>query len=68
MPVLQRPVVRSLIDLMELRNSHPAFDIEGDLDVTCPAEGLLQIRRTSGDAWAQLDADLTARTFTISHS
>lgn len=65
---VERPVVRSLIDLMELRNSHPAFDIEGDLDVTCPAEGLLQIRRTSGDAWAQLDADLTARTFTISHS
>ena len=66
---VERPVVRDLIGLMELRNSHPAFDIEGDLDVT--AEGSkLTMRRTSSDgtAWAQLDVDLAEHTFEVTHS
>lgn len=65
---VKRPVVRELLGLMELRNDHPAFDIEGDMEVTIPAEGRLRIRRSSGDAWAQLDADLASRAYQVSHS
>jgi sucrose phosphorylase len=65
---VERPVVKELLRLMELRNTHPAFDIEGDLEVTIPAEGKLTIRRTSGDAWAQLDADLVSHDYEVTHS
>ncbi|ERL08794.1 sucrose phosphorylase [Olsenella profusa] len=67
---VERPVVRELIRLMELRNSHPAFDVDGGFEATIPEEGRLSIHRTSADggAWAQLDADLAHRCFGISHS
>jgi sucrose phosphorylase len=65
---VERPVVRELVRLMELRNSHPAFDVEGGMEVTVPSAGRLVIRRASGDAWAQLDADLAGRRFEITHS
>ena len=31
---VERPVVSELLRLMEFRNTHPAFDVEGDLAVT----------------------------------
>lgn len=67
---VERPVVRELIKLMELRNSHPAFDVDGGFEATIPERGKLSIRRSScdGSAWAQLDADLSARSFEVSHS
>ncbi len=65
---LHRPVVRDLIGLMELRNDHPAFDYDGGMEVELPAPGRLSIRRTSGDFWAQLDADLIAKTYKIALS
>lgn len=67
---VERPVVRDLVALMELRNSHPAFDVDGGFEATIPERGKLSIRRSScdGSAWAQLDADLVARSFEISHS
>ena len=67
---VERPVVRELVRLMELRNSHPAFDVDGGFEATIPERGRLSIRRTScdGGAWAQLDADLLHRRFEISHS
>lgn len=64
---LERPVVRKLLEMMELRNTHPAFDIEGDLEVSA-TEDKLCIRRSSGDAWAQLTANLITHSFEISHS
>ena len=65
---VSRPVVQELLRLMELRNDHPAFDVEGDMEVSIPSEGRLRIRRSSGDAWAQLDADLVGHSYTITHS
>lgn len=65
---VERPVVKELLQLMELRNTHPAFDIEGDLEVSIPGEGRLRIRRTAGSAWAQLDADLLGHTYEIACS
>jgi len=65
---VQRPVVKELVSMMELRNSHPAFDVEGDMEVTCGEGGAFVIRRSSGDAWAQLDANLATHDYTITHS
>ncbi len=65
---VERPVVKELLRLMELRNSHPAFDVEGELEVTCGEGGAFTVRRTSGDAWAQLDANLKDHTYRITHS
>ena len=55
---------------MELRNAHPAFDVEGECEVTVGEGGALKIRRTSADgsAWAQLDARLAEHSFTLTHS
>jgi hypothetical protein len=36
---VERPVVKELLRLMELRNTHPAFDIEGELEVSCGEDG-----------------------------
>ena len=65
---VERPVVKELVSMMELRNSHPAFDVEGDMEVTCGEGGAFSIRRTAGDAWAQLDANLATHDYTITHS
>ncbi|WP_072500182.1 sucrose phosphorylase [Olsenella phocaeensis] len=64
---VERPVVRDLVGLMELRNSHPAFDIEGELEADAQGSRL-RIRRTAGEAWAQLDADLSSHSFEVTHS
>jgi len=65
---VERPVVKELLRLMELRNTHPAFDVEGDMEITCGEGGAFTIRRTSGDAWAQLDANLADHTYEVTHS
>jgi sucrose phosphorylase len=67
---VERPVVRELVSLMEFRNSHPAFDIDGDMEVSVPSAGMLRIRRSSADgtAWAQLDCDLAGHSYAITHS
>ena len=65
---VERPVVQELVSMMELRNAHPAFDIEGNMEVTCGEGGAFTIRRTAGDAWAQLDANLATHDYTITHS
>ena len=65
---VERPVVKELLRLMELRNTHPAFDIEGELEVTCSEDGTFTMRRTSGDAWAQLTANLKDHTYEVTHS
>ena len=56
------------MEIMEFRTSHPAFDVEGDIAVELPEEGLLEIRRSSGADYAVLKADLVKKTFTIEHS
>lgn len=62
---VKRPVVRKLLDLMKFRNTHPAFNIEGDIKVEIPEDGKLVIRREYEGTFAELDADLVNHTFTI---
>jgi sucrose phosphorylase len=52
---LRRPVVRRLLDLIRLRNSHPAFD--GTLDVESDGSRLI-MRWRKGDAMCELEVDL----------
>lgn len=61
----KRPVVKKLLELMELRNTHPAFAVEGDITVEIPAEGLLEITRTYQKSYAVLKADLKNKCYGI---
>lgn len=53
---LRRPVVRSLLELVRLRNRHPAFD--GSLDVTSDALSALRLRWTHDEVSCALEVDL----------
>lgn len=46
---VKRPVVQSLIKLLEFRNSEAAFDLEGAIEVTTPSEHEITITRTNHD-------------------
>ena len=53
---LQKPVVRSLIDLIRLRNAHPAF--AGGAQVETPTPDSLSISWKNGRHWTKLEVDL----------
>ena len=52
-----RPVVRRLLDLIRLRNTHPAFD--GDLDVDAHDPRLLRLVWRAGDTSLGLEIDVS---------
>jgi sucrose phosphorylase len=52
---LERPVVRSLCELIRLRNSHPAF--QGSFEFESPAAAALVLRWENGEARAELAVD-----------
>jgi sucrose phosphorylase len=55
---LDRPVVRRLVELVRLRNEHPAFD--GALEVASEQDGQVELRWRNGDATCSLDVNLVA--------
>jgi sucrose phosphorylase len=55
---LGRPVVRRLLELVRLRNTHPAFD--GTLDVQTDQAGALQLRWQHDDETCALQVDLVS--------
>ena len=59
-----RPVVQKLKELMELRNTHPAFGLEGSISVETQVDKLV-ITRSCGDYSITLDADLSTYSFEI---
>ncbi len=59
-------VVRSLLDLICFRNSHPAF--AGDFHILNSNESSLVMEWRMLSDWARLDVDLAARRATLSHS
>ena len=63
---VERPVVKKLLDLMQFRNEHPAFDGEFILEA-CSDEELVILRK-KGDAYARLKADFKTKKFTIEAS
>lgn len=61
---LSRDIVKKQIELLKLRNSHPAFS--PDAEISVKADGSrLQITWRHNGAEASLDADLKAVTYTI---
>jgi sucrose phosphorylase len=62
----ERPVVAKLKELMELRNSEPAFGLDGKIDVKAQGD-ILTVTRTCGDNSITLEANLTTYEFTIKH-
>jgi sucrose phosphorylase len=61
---LRRPVVARLLDLVRLRNTHPAFD--GDLDVGLDGEALLTLHWQNGPAVCRLEVDVRTGSFVVS--
>lgn len=54
---LQKPVVQEQLALLKLRSSHPAFDMDADIEVT-GQENQFMIKWTTQNAWIQLSCDL----------
>lgn len=59
-----REVVRKLKELMELRNFHAAFGLDGSISVTADGDRI-SITRTCGNSELTLNANLTDYSFTI---
>jgi len=53
----ERPVVQSLLDLLKLRDSHPAFG--GAFSFIQSQRDRIELEWTHGAAFARLDVDLT---------
>ena len=64
----ERPVVKRLFELMRFRNTHPAFALEGNIEIKLKKDYELTIIRTWGTYYAALTADLKSFEFDISHN
>lgn len=64
---MERKVVKDLLRLLEFRNSCPAFDLAGHIEILTPSENELTIRRENAAQtdFASLHVDLNTRTFAI---
>jgi sucrose phosphorylase len=60
---LERPMVQQQIELMRMRNTHPAFS--GEVRVDVPTEHSIEITWTLGKQWIKLLADLSAPSASI---
>jgi sucrose phosphorylase len=60
---LDRPVVRRLLDLIRLRNGHPAF--EGALEVEQIGRGRLRLAWRAASSSCSLDVDVSSGQLTI---
>jgi hypothetical protein len=63
---LEAPVLRSLLDLIRFRNTHPAF--AGNFQILNSANSSLVMEWRKHSDWARIDIDLAARHAVISHS
>lgn len=63
-----RKIVNDLCRLMEFRNQHKAFDIEGECITEVINENVLKITRKFENNVAILNADLSTHEFTIEYS
>ena len=62
---LNKPVVKRLLELMRLRNSHPAFG--GAFSSTAMAANQLTLNWQKGAAYARLEVDLSTKSGRIIH-
>jgi sucrose phosphorylase len=64
--IVKSPIVKKLIDLMEFRNNHPAFN--GEFELVETEDDKLHIRRIYLEHSAELFVDFTAKKFEIKAS
>ena len=64
---VQRPVVKSLLNLFSFRNRSEAFDIEGTIEVETPTEYSIVIKRQNKDksVTAVAEIDLQSQTYQV---
>lgn len=62
----KRPVVKRLMDLMRLRNTHPAF--LGDLEILDSEAHVLSLNRRNGEHLAHLYCDLVTGQFDLTYT
>jgi sucrose phosphorylase len=63
---IQRPVVRSLFDLIRFRNRHPAFN--GAFSMPETRDSRITLRWDNQRDWATLDVDFESGSYSISNS
>ncbi|NLT69042.1 MAG: sucrose phosphorylase, partial [Acidobacteria bacterium] len=63
---LDRPLVQKQIELIRLRNTHPAF--AGDFQVEVPTESRIQMQWRHQEHWINLHADLSVPSASITGS
>ena len=63
---LERPLVQKQIELIRIRNTHPAF--AGDFQVEIPAESGVQMQWRYREHWINLHADLSVPSASITGS
>jgi sucrose phosphorylase len=63
---LTQPVVQSLLALLQIRNTHPAF--QGTFDLLDSAVDRIALVWADGEAFARLDVDVTAMCASITCS
>ena len=63
---LEKPVVQTLLGLINFRNTHPAFD--GDFELLDCEDNELRIRREKNGHWAELSIDFQSKKFTVLYS
>lgn len=62
---LDRPVVKELLNLMKMRNTHPAFSLEGDCIVELSGDNDIIIKRCYNGHSAELRANLKTHSYSI---
>lgn len=60
---LKQPMVQRLVELIRLRNSHPAFN--GEFHVKAPTENLIEMHWKLDEHWVKLHVDLSIPNATI---
>lgn len=60
------PVVQKLFDLVRLRNTHPSF--AGQAEIQMPSDEILMITWTKDDHWAKLAVDFAKPSATVTYS
>jgi sucrose 6(F)-phosphate phosphorylase len=61
---MEQPAVSRIVELVRLRNKHPAFD--GELECISDGRGSMQMRWTCGDAVCALQVDIASGATTVS--
>ncbi len=64
---LQKDVVQKQLELLRVRNQHPAFDFDSDIEII-GENNKFSIKWTKNDRWIKLDCDLETLAYIITNN